>query len=106
MAMEDMLTDLGCIVVDVAANLRQAFNCLERLIDGLDGAILDVNLGGGETIYPVADLLVARGVPFVFATGYGRAGLDRRFREAPVLAKPVGPVDLGAALSKLRRPSQ
>jgi CheY-like chemotaxis protein len=56
--------------------------------DDIHAAILDVNLGG-ETVYPVADTLMARGVPFVFATGYGAESIDRRFACAPVLQKPI-----------------
>jgi CheY-like chemotaxis protein len=103
MAMEDMLTDLGCIVVDVAGSLAQALNRLDGLADGLDGAILDVNLGGGETVYPVADALAVRGVPFIFATGYGAGGLDQRYRHTQILAKPVGLAVLRAALTQFGR---
>jgi CheY-like chemotaxis protein len=54
----------------------------------LDAAILDVNLGG-ESVYPVADMLHARGIPFVFMTGYGSASIDPRFAMVPVLQKPI-----------------
>ena len=104
LAMEDMLTDLGCIVVDVAGTLVQAMRRLDGMADALDGAILDVNLGGGEKIYPVADALAVRGAPFIFATGYGPGGLDQRYRQTPVLAKPVGQAALRAALVKFRGP--
>ena len=50
-------------------------------------AILDVNLNG-EPILPVADVLVARGTPFVFATGYGERGLPEPYRDRPTLNKP------------------
>ena len=53
-----------------------------------EAAILDVNLGG-ELVYPVADLLSSRGIPFIFITGYGRESIDRRFADALVLEKPV-----------------
>jgi hypothetical protein len=56
--------------------------------DGVDAAILDVNLGG-ELIYPVADALAARGVPFVFVTGYGAESIDGRFAHVPILQKPI-----------------
>jgi hypothetical protein len=52
-----------------------------------DGAILDVNLGG-EKVFPVADALADRGVPFVFATGYGTQGLAPRYAGHKVIAKP------------------
>src|SRR5262249_61604513 len=52
-----------------------------------DVAILDVNLDG-EPVSPVADALVARGTPFVFATGYGERGLPEPYRDRPTLKKP------------------
>jgi len=52
-----------------------------------DIAILDVNLNG-QPISPVADALVARGMPFVFATGYGERGLPEPYRDRPTLKKP------------------
>jgi hypothetical protein len=54
----------------------------------IGAAILDVNLGG-ELVYPVADVLAARGVPFVFATGYGAESIEEQFRHIPVLEKPI-----------------
>ena len=56
--------------------------------DEFDAAILDVNLGG-ELVYPVADLLAARKMPFVFVTGYGVESIDGRFAHVPVLKKPI-----------------
>jgi hypothetical protein len=50
--------------------------------------VLDVNLDG-EMVYPVADAVLARGVPFVFVTGYSAEGIDRRFAQVPVLQKPI-----------------
>jgi CheY-like chemotaxis protein len=87
MMVEDMLADLGCVVVDVAGTLSRG---LALVADGdlaLDGAILDVNLGG-EKVYPVAEALAARGIPFIFATGYGIAGIAEDFSHIPALAKP------------------
>jgi hypothetical protein len=51
-------------------------------------AILDVNLRG-QLVYPVADRLMDRGIPFVFVTGYGRESIDRRYSFVKVLEKPV-----------------
>jgi CheY-like chemotaxis protein len=94
---EDMLSDAGCLVVAVAGSLKTAlkFAADETLL--LDGAVLDVNLGG-ERVFPAADMLVARGIPFVFATGYGKAGLEGRFRNVPVLNKPYNCEALESAL--------
>lgn len=101
MLLEDMLSDLGCVVVDVAGSLSQALDRLDTVSDTADGAILDVNLGG-EQVYPFADALAARQIPFLFATGYGRVGVSARYPTAPVLAKPYGPAELAAALETLR----
>jgi len=54
-----------------------------------DIAILDVNVGG-EFVYPVADRLLERGIPFVFLTGYGRESVDQRYQFVQILEKPVG----------------
>jgi CheY-like chemotaxis protein len=90
---EDMLGAFGCVVVDVAGTLARglAIVCNENV--AIDGAILDINLGG-EQVYPVAERLRLRGVPFIFCTGYGRAGLAPRFAQVPTLAKPYQAEDL------------
>ena len=54
----------------------------------IDAAVLDVNLGG-ELIYPLADVLVADRVPFVFITGYGAEEIEPRYAHVPVLQKPI-----------------
>lgn len=69
---EDMLAELGSEVVGPAATIEQAL-VLARS-GALDGAVLDVNVRG-ERIDPVADALAARGVPMLFATGYGEVRL-------------------------------
>jgi DNA-binding response OmpR family regulator len=98
MLVEDMLADFGCAVVGPAADLGEA---LELARTGeFDAALLDVNLGG-KAIFPVADVLRERGVPFIFASGYGEAGIDASHRGAPVLQKPFREGDLGKALRGL-----
>jgi CheY-like chemotaxis protein len=86
LTMEDMLEDLGC---DIAGSFGGVAAALAWLAaePALDGALLDVNLGG-EMVFPVADVLIARGVPIIFATGYG-ASPDERYASMPVAAKPV-----------------
>ena len=98
MLVEDMLEDLGCVVVAVAGNVAAAIAIAGQHDAVFDGALLDVNLGG-EMVFPVADALARRGVPFVFATGYGRAGIEERFLDAPVICKPFGFESLRIALS-------
>ena len=66
---EDMLSDLGCKVVGAAGDFKKAIELAQRE-EGIDVAILDVNLGG-QLVFPVADILSNRGIPFLFATGMG-----------------------------------
>ncbi|MEG9524179.1 MAG: response regulator [Hyphomicrobiales bacterium] len=84
MLAEDMLLDLGCEVA-VAMRLSKALDLARS--EAFDLAVLDVNLGDARS-YPVADLLFERGTPFLFATGYGWKGLERTYRDVPVLQKP------------------
>lgn len=95
MLLEDMLADLGHTVAAVVPRLKDALVAVEK--DNFDLAILDVHLHG-ESVFPVADALKARGIPFVFATGYGERGLPDNYREQPVLQKPFAKADLERVL--------
>jgi PAS domain S-box-containing protein len=86
MAIKDMLIELGFEVVGAYNRVTEAFAVATD--QDIDAAILDVSLGG-ELIYPVADCLVAKGVPFVFITGYGAEAIDARFASYRVLQKPI-----------------
>lgn len=88
MMMEDLLADLGCEVAGSFGSLGTAMAWLGDFKGVLDGALLDVNLGGGETVFPLAEALRARGVPFVFATGYSVLPSDA-YPETPLIHKPV-----------------
>jgi CheY-like chemotaxis protein len=104
MALEDMLLDLGCVVVGPALGLRRALEL--ALIELLDGAVLDVNLSDDRS-FPVANILGARAVPFLFATGYGEQGLEPPFESAPVLSKPYSLASLEQSLCDiLKAPEQ
>jgi CheY-like chemotaxis protein len=96
--LKDMLVDLGCSVVGPAADVNQALAMIEA--ESIDVAVLDVNLRG-QMSYPVADVLVARGVPFVFSTGYDKDRLLDGYRTIPTLQKPFHRSDLGDTLAKL-----
>jgi CheY-like chemotaxis protein len=98
MNIEDMLLELGHEVAGIASRLSPALALAGEA--ELDGAVLDVNLAG-ERSFPVADLLAERGIPFLFATGYGLQGIDERYRNRPVLQKPFRAADLGRALARL-----
>ena len=93
--LQDMLEELGCEVVASALRIDDALSKVGAL--AFDVAILDVNVAG-ERIDPVADVLANRGVPFLFATGYGARSLPENHRERVVLAKPYRTGDLRAAL--------
>ena len=99
MLIEDMLTDLGCIVVGPVARLDEAIALAES--EQIDCAVLDVNLGG-QPIFPLADILRAKGAPFAFATGYGDAGLRDVDKGSLVLQKPFRETDLARILGELR----
>jgi CheY-like chemotaxis protein len=98
MNIEDMLLDLGHEVVGIASRLEPAL-ALAREAD-FDVAMLDVNLAGDRS-FPVAEALAERGIPFLFATGYGRAGIDEAYRDRPVLQKPFRAGELLAAIEAL-----
>jgi DNA-binding response OmpR family regulator len=89
--LEDMLIDFGCEVVGPAARLAAALDLAQR--ETFDLAILDVNVAG-EAIYPVAEALDERKVPFVFSTGYGSAGIKDSYRDRPVVQKPFAQHEL------------
>lgn len=95
MMIEDMLQDMGCIVVGSAATIESALRLVER--GGFDFALLDFNLGG-RNAQEVADALVAKGIPFAFGSGYGRAGLPSHLKDRPVLQKPFLGDDLERAV--------
>ena len=86
MLLEDMLADLGYEVAAAVGTLAEASDVAAN--GDFDAAILDVNLDGQE-IYPVADILANRGLPFVFVTGYGERSLREPYRRAPGAAETV-----------------
>jgi two-component sensor histidine kinase/two-component SAPR family response regulator len=104
MMMKDALTGLGLAVMGPFVTVGDAMRALDD--DPVDFAILDVNLGG-EWVYPVADRLATRGIPFVFVTGYGVDGLDGRFAQTPVFEKPIEPHVLESMFGRApaRRPA-
>jgi two-component SAPR family response regulator len=98
MLLEDMLVDFGYEVVGPCARLAEAIDRAQR--ERLDAAILDVNLDGNP-VWPVAEALAARGVPFLFATGYGETAMGEPWSDRPALAKPFSRRDLERALARL-----
>ena len=95
--LEDALQEIGCIVVGVAAGAGDATAIINSQV--LDAAILDVNLGSG-TSHDIARILQRKGVPFIFATGYG-AGAPAEFAGVPFLTKPFTEDEVAQALEKV-----
>lgn len=94
--LEDYLLEIGCEVAGTAARLEDALEMARSI--SMDVAVLDVNLAG-KVSYPVAEILLKRNIPFLFATGYGTAGLPAELRGFPVLSKPFLLDQLAKALS-------
>jgi two-component SAPR family response regulator len=90
-----MLADMGCHVVASAARVSEALKLIEAT--DIDAAVLDVNVAG-KKVFPVAEKLRDRKIPFVFATGYGVEGLREDLRTYPVIAKPFPQSQLQEAL--------
>ena len=86
MMLEDFLDSLGHTVVGTAETVDEAIARAEE--GGFDVAIVDVHLKGGQTVWPVADRLTEKGVPFVLATGGHIEPPPERYAAAPVLSKP------------------
>ena len=95
MLLEDMLADIGYTIAGAVGTIAEARQ--HAVSDAFDVAILDVNLDG-EEVFPVADILAKRGLPFVFVTGYGEGSLPASYRGRPALQKPFQAEQLKATL--------
>jgi CheY-like chemotaxis protein len=98
MEAEALLSECGCSVVGPVATVARGLATVQQT--DLDGALLDINLGE-ERVWPVAELLEQRGVPFLLATGYDASEVPTRFRERPLLSKPLTQRALQQALAKI-----
>ena len=98
MLLETILEDMGCTPVGPAGTVEDG---LAMVADPapLDAALLDVNVAGRQ-VFPVAEALKARGVPFVFSTGYGESGLPDEWRGQATLQKPFTESAVRDALMK------
>lgn len=98
MMIQDMLEGMGYAVVDIAGTIEAATAQAE---DGtFDIALLDVNLNGAYST-SVAEILVGRGIPFVFVTGYGSGGPHEGFEDVPALPKPLDEAELKRVLAMI-----
>ncbi|WP_176562808.1 response regulator [Paracoccus liaowanqingii] len=100
-ALEDMLLELGLNDVRLATTIAEAFRILDAHTPNF--AVLDVNIRGDRS-YGVAGELKRRGVPFVFATGYGDAEHPDALKTVPTLTKPYCPEDLKSVLAGVTGP--
>ena len=96
MGLEQLLPKLGYEVMSVASHLRDALAKAEA--GGFDLAILDVNLSG-ELSYRVADVLLTKGIPFMFCTAYADVAFGR-YTHVPVLQKPFDKKALSRAIDE------
>jgi CheY-like chemotaxis protein len=100
--LDDMLTDIGYTMAAEAGGLDDALSVAKQA--DFDVAILDVNLNG-QPISPVADVLFDRGLPFIFATGYGQRGVPEPYRGTPTLQKPFQADALAQAIEAIGTPA-
>lgn len=96
MMVEDALLDEGYSVVGPFARVAPALLAAE--LEALDAALLDVNVAG-EMVFPVAEMLARRGIPFLLMTGYDNRILGKAHQDWPVLMKPYRWDDVIARLA-------
>ena len=89
---EDIVRELGCRVIGPVAKLPELMELIETT--DFDVALLDVELKGGEKVYPAADLLRKRGIPFAFFTAYDREVLGPKYARDRVIEKPFSRSEL------------
>jgi DNA-binding NtrC family response regulator len=89
----------GVEVIGPFGSVAAALDAVERDVP-MDAAVLDVNLAG-ERVFPVADRLASRGIPFVFTTGYEDLASASTYRDVPKLEKPIGLRELLSAIARL-----
>lgn len=98
MLLETILEDMGCTPVGPASNVDEGL--VMATDEALDAALLDVNVAGRQ-VFPIATALKARGVPFVFSTGYGEGGLPDEWRGHATVQKPFTEAAIRQALMKI-----
>ncbi len=99
--LEYTLEDMGWRVAGSMGGVLSALAWLNGRDAGPDAALLDVNLGG-EMVFPVAEALALRQIPFAFATGYADLVSESDYAHAPVLTKPVDQDRLREVLATMR----
>jgi CheY-like chemotaxis protein len=97
MMLADMLAENGHQIDGPYCRLNDALAAAKN--NDLKAGILDVNLRG-KAVFPIADVLMARNIPFVFVTGYSADSMEPRYTHIPVLQKPIEPESVWAALAR------
>ncbi|MCR0981549.1 response regulator [Roseomonas populi] len=99
--MDGWLRQAGVLVLGPVPDVEEALDLIEREAGALDLAVLDANLGEGQTAYPIADRLDELGVPYLFATGDVRLVDEPNYQCRTRLEKPVTQRGLLRALEAL-----
>jgi CheY-like chemotaxis protein len=94
----DMVKELGYATLGPLTNIADAQAVIAN--SDIDVAVIDLNLNG-QPAYPLAEALQAKGVPFVFVTGYAPDSIDGRFAHVPLIQKPIPREALASALARL-----
>lgn len=94
------LEKAGFRIVAAVATRKAAADWVERNGERLDAAVLDIDLRG-ESAYPLAEMLAARGTPFVFLTGYGEVAVEAPWRDRPRVEKPFEAATLVQAVQRV-----
>lgn len=101
MLLEDMVDSLGHAVVACVDCVEDALARIEE--GGIDVAILDIHLREGAPVWPVADSLSDRGIPFLLASGDQLEAPPERHAGAPVLPKPFTIDEVRSALERMQK---
>jgi CheY-like chemotaxis protein len=94
----DVLSDLGCEVVGPAPNMAAARELIEE--EKFDAALVDIHIRG-ERVFPLCDVLAAKGVPFVLTSGYADWSIPEKWQDRPTLQKPYTLDQVEEAVSAL-----
>ncbi len=97
--LEQELSAAGAVVIGPVSSVKAAVGLIERT-PSLDGAVLDMNLGG-DPVFPVADKLTLQGVPFLFVTGYNELATPAHYGHVPRLEKPTDEQAIVRALTQM-----
>jgi PAS domain S-box-containing protein len=100
--MSELIDQMGYAALGPCVDLNEAMNVMRR--NHIDGAVLDVNLGG-ELVFPLAKALADRNIPLVFLIGYEKTAVAAGFEDFPILQKPVAADDLRNVLALMLNPS-